>query len=162
MALSELSPGTAAGWIRIWASVDHCSDFDALWGGIFCCLSGANSFEDAAVDGSAADGSSGDKLAWGKHIPLFMTRLTASLELPVLGGSPPRNKLPSICEIVSPFTNASSGGRSRCVQQYLLSNPSSQCIESGAAATRLPSPSPIAPPPFSLHTSCLALESPVP
>lgn len=116
VALSELRPGTAAGWIRVWASVDHCSDFDALWGGVFCCLSGANSFEESDVDGSAADGgATGDKLAWGTHIPLFMTRLTASLELPVLGGSPPRNKLPSICEIVSFLCGCP---RKRCPQRY--------------------------------------------
>ena len=84
-AISDLSPGTAAGWLDVWATVEHCTAWDGLWAQIFTRLAEPRSLVDSEAD-AIVGAEGGDALAWGARLPFFFARLSGSLNLPVPGG----------------------------------------------------------------------------
>ena len=95
-AISDLPPGTAVGWLNVWASVEHCTPWDGLWAQIFLLLAEARSLVDFDADAVfPSDAQNGDALAWGMRLPFFFARLTNALNLPVPGGEPIATTLPA-------------------------------------------------------------------
>ena len=79
--LSNLPAATISHWLRVWAWVDECTEWDACWFDIFARLA-----HPARI---AAAG-----LEWGASLPFFFARLQSVLSVPVAGGRPNGSNLP--------------------------------------------------------------------
>lgn len=98
LSVSDLPEGTAAHWLRVWSWVDHCTEWDALWCGLFARMAHG----DAIVDVAGYDARTGQPVGsggaagfpWGAHLPFFYSKLQSLLKVPVAGGQPVSKAFP--------------------------------------------------------------------
>jgi proteasome activator subunit 4 len=88
-SVADLPPGTVQKWIRIWAMIDHCAHWNAIWTVIFCRLAHHEAISDVD-DYIGAEGvySSSAAFPWGSHVPFFVSKLQEMLNVPLGNGKP--------------------------------------------------------------------------